>query len=323
MGLELAMQNLVSPPVLAFALGLLAVLLKSDLRLPEAVYQGLSIYLLLGIGIKGGVALSQSSFEEISLPLVGTLALGLIVPLLAYWILGVVTKIGAVDKGALAAHYGSTSLVTFTAALVLVETSGFAVEGYVTTLLAVLEIPGIVVGLLLASRALGRTVNWGEAIREVLTGRSILLLAGGLLLGFLTGESGYERIEPLFGGLFTGILTLFLLEMGIVAGRRLPDIKKAGLGLVGFALIFPLLSGTLGVVVGHLTGMGIGGAAVLGVLSASASYIAAPAAVRLALPEASPGLYLTASLGITFPFNLIIGIPLLLALSEVMEGMGL
>ena len=323
MGLELALQNLVSPPVLAFALGLLAVLIKSDLRLPEAVYQGLSIYLLLGIGIKGGVALSNSSVAEITVPLIGTLVLGLVIPVLAYLLLGGLTKLNGIDKGAIAAHYGSTSLVTFTAAMVLVENSGYLVEGYVTTLLAVLEIPGIVVGLLLASRALGRSVNWGEAIREVLTGRSILLLAGGLGLGFLTGEAGYARIEPLFGGLFTGILTLFLLEMGIVAGRRLPDIKKAGLGLVLFGLGFPLISGTLGVLVGHLCGMGVGGAAVLGVLSASASYIAAPAAVRLALPEASPGLYLTASLGITFPFNLIAGIPLLLALSELVEGIGL
>lgn len=323
MGLELAIQNLVSPPVLAFALGLLAVLLKSDLRLPEAVYQGLSIYLLLGIGIKGGVALSNSSAAEITLPLIGTLVLGLTVPLLAYLVLGFVTKLDGVNKGAVAAHYGSTSLVTFTAALVLVESSGYVIEGYVTTLLAVLEIPGIVVGLLLASRALGRSVNWSEAIREVLTGRSILLLAGGLLLGFLTGPTGYERIEPLFGGLFTGVLTLFLLEMGIVAGRRLPDVRKAGLGLVGFGILFPLFSGTLGVLTGHLAGMGVGGAAVLGVLSASASYIAAPAAVRLALPEASPGIYLTASLGITFPFNLIAGIPILLSLSEFVERIGL
>lgn len=323
MGLELAIQNLVSPPVLAFALGLLAVSLKSDLRLPEAVYQGLSIYLLLGIGIKGGVALSQSSMAEITLPLLGTLALGLTVPVLAYLILGLLTGLGGIDKGAIAAHYGSTSLVTFTAAMVLVESSGYAVEGYVTTLLAVLEIPGIVVGLLLASRALGRSVNWGEAVREVLTGRSIVLLAGGLALGYLTGESGYARIEPLFGGLFTGVLTLFLLEMGIVAGRRLPDIKSAGFGLVFFGLGFPLLSGSLGVLVGQLSGMGVGGAAILGVLSASASYIAAPAAVRLALPEASPGLYLTASLGITFPFNLIVGIPILLTLSELFERMGM
>ena len=323
MGLELAIQNLVSPPVLAFALGLLAVLLKSDLRLPEAVYQGLSIYLLLGIGIKGGVALANSSATEIALPLFGTLILGLAVPLLAYLILGWVTRLNGINKGAVAAHYGSTSLVTFTAALVLVESSGYVIEGYVTTLLAVLEIPGIVVGLLLASRALGRSVNWAEAIREVLTGRSILLLAGGLLLGYLTGPTGYERIEPFFGGLFTGVLTLFLLEMGIVAGRRLPDVRKAGLGLVGFGILFPLLAGTLGVMTGHLAGMGVGGAAVLGVLSASASYIAAPAAVRLALPEASPGIYLTASLGITFPFNLIAGIPILLTVSEFVERIGL
>lgn len=323
MALELAIQNLISPPVLAFALGLLAVLLKSDLRLPEAVYQGLSIYLLLGIGIKGGVALSESSAAEITLPLIGTLFIGLLVPVLAYLLLGGVTKLDGINKGAVAAHYGSTSLVTFTAALVLVESSGYTIEGYVTTLLAVLEIPGIVVGLLLASRALGRSVNWSEALREVLTGKSILLLAGGLALGYLTGNAGYERIEPFFGGLFTGVLTLFLLEMGIVAGRRLPDIKKAGVGLVGFGLVFPLISGTLGVLVGHLTGMSVGGAAILGVLSASASYIAAPAAVRLALPEASPGIYLTASLGITFPFNLIFGIPLLLALSEVVERIGL
>lgn len=323
MGLELAIQNLVSPPVLAFALGLLAVLLKSDLRLPEAIYQGLSIYLLLGIGIKGGVALSKSSAAEITLPLLGTLVLGLTIPLLAFLILGWVTKLDGVNKGAVAAHYGSTSLVTFTAALVLVESSGYVIEGYVTTLLAVLEIPGIVVGLLLASRALGRSVNWSEAIREVLTGRSILLLAGGLLLGYLTGSNGYERIEPFFGGLFTGVLTLFLLEMGIVAGRRLPDVRKAGVGLVGFGILFPLLAGTLGVLTGHLAAMGVGGAAVLGVLSASASYIAAPAAVRLALPEASPGIYLTASLGITFPFNLIAGIPILLTISEFVERIGL
>jgi hypothetical protein len=166
-------------------------------------------------------------------------------------------------------------------------------------------------------------MSWGESLREILTGKSIFLLAGGVLLGFLTGTAGYARIEIFFGGLFTGVLTLFLLELGMVAGRRIKDLKQAGVGLFLFGTTFPLMAGTLGVLVGQLTGMSVGGSAALGILSASASYIAAPAAVRLALPEASPGIYLSASLGITFPFNLVIGIPAMLAVSQVMEGFGL
>jgi hypothetical protein len=298
------------------------VALKSDLRLPEALYQGLSIYLLLGIGIKGGVALSEATVQEVWLPILGTLALGIVIPILAFWIVGRLTGLDVINRGALAAHYGSTSLVTFSAAIIFLESQQVEYEGFVTTLLAILEIPGIVVGLMLASRGLGRGLNWGESLREILTSKSIVLLAGGLVLGLITGATGYERVEPFFGGLFTGILALFLLEMGIVAGRRLPDVKKAGLGLVIFSLGFPLLAGTLGVVVGSLTGLGLGGSVVLGILSASASYIAAPAAVRLALPEASPGIYLTAALGITFPFNLIFGIPIMFAVGQLVEGLG-
>jgi hypothetical protein len=320
--LEAAITNATSAPVLAFVLGLLAVALKSDLRLPEALYQGLSIYLLLGIGIKGGVALSEATVQEVWLPILGTLALGIVIPILAFWIVGRLTGLDVINRGALAAHYGSTSLVTFSAAIIFLESQQVEYEGFVTTLLAILEIPGIVVGLMLASRGLGRGLNWGESLREILTSKSIVLLAGGLVLGLITGATGYERVEPFFGGLFTGILALFLLEMGIVAGRRLPDVKKAGLGLVIFSLGFPLLAGTLGVVVGSLTGLGLGGSVVLGILSASASYIAAPAAVRLALPEASPGIYLTASLGITFPFNLIFGIPIMFAVGQLVEGLG-
>jgi uncharacterized protein len=320
--LDAAITNATSPPVLAFVLGLLAVAIKSDLRLPEALYQGLSIYLLLGIGIKGGVALSEATLEDVWLPILGTLALGVVIPILAFWVVGKLTKLDAINKGALAAHYGSTSLVTFSAAIIFLESQQVEYEGFVTTLLAILEIPGIVVGLMLASRGLGRGLNWGESLREILTSKSIVLLAGGLVLGLITGASGYERVEPFFGGLFTGVLALFLLEMGIVAGRRLPDVKKAGAGLVVFSLGFPLLAGTLGVIVGSLTGLGLGGSVVLGILSASASYIAAPAAVRLALPEASPGIYLTASLGITFPFNLIFGIPIMFAVGQLVEGLG-
>lgn len=320
--LDAAITNATSPPVLAFVLGLIAVAIRSDLRLPEALYQALSIYLLLGIGIKGGVALSEANINEVALPILGTLVLGVTIPVLAFWVVGKLTKLDAVNRGALAAHYGSTSLVTFSAALIFLDSQQVQYEGFVTTLLAILEIPGIVVGLLLASRGLGRGLNWGESLREILTSKSIVLLAGGLVLGLITGASGYERVEPFFGGLFTGVLALFLLEMGIVAGRRLPDVRKAGVGLVVFSLGFPLLAGALGVFVGELTGLSLGGSVVLGVLTASASYIAAPAAVRLALPEASPGIYLTASLGITFPFNLIFGIPIMFALGNLLEVWG-
>ena len=316
----IALTNIISPPVLAFALGLLAVAIKSDLRLPEAFYQAISIYLLLGIGIKGGVALRNADLAELWLPLVATLLLGVLIPILAFTMSGWVTRLDRVNRGALAAHYGSTSLVTFTAALVFLESSGRFVEGYLVTLLAVLEVPGIIVGLLLASRGRSESVAWGESMREVLSGRSIVLLVGGLALGAVAGNTGFASIEPLFGGLFTGVLTLFLLELGIVAGRRLPDVKKAGGGVVVFGLGFPVLAGTLGVSAGLLSGLSAGGAALLGVLSASASYIAAPTAVRLALPEASPGIYLTASLGLTFPFNLVAGIPLYIWLSTALEG---
>jgi hypothetical protein len=321
--LSVAVQNLTSAPVLAFALGLLAAAVKTDLRLPEPIYQGISIYLLLGIGIKGGVALSNAEFAEVGMPILGTLLLGVTIPMLAFFILKFMKKLSVIDRGALAAHYGSTSLVTFTAAIIFYESISISVEGYLTTLLAILEIPGIIVGLMLASRGLRREVSWGESLREILTGRSIFLLAGGLAIGFLTKSTGFARIEDFFVVLFPGVLTLFLLELGIVAGRRLSDLKSAGFGLVIFGIGFPLLAGTLGVLTGHLTGLSLGGAATLGVLSASASYIAAPAAVRLALPEASPGIYLTASLGITFPFNLTLGIPIMLELSRFLESAGL
>lgn len=321
-GLQLALTNLTSPPVLAFALGLLATALRSDLKLPDAVYQALSIYLLLGIGIKGGVALSESSFEQIIGPLLGTLALGIVIPVAAFYLLRF-TKLDVANRGALAAHYGSTSLVTFTAGIVFLESLSLQVEGYVNTLLAVLEIPGIIIGLALAAKGITRNISWGESLREILTGKSIFLLVGGVALGFLTGSAGYARIDDFFTGLFTGVLTLFLLELGMVAGRRIKDLKQVGVSLFIFGTSFPILAGSLGVLVGQLTGMSLAGSAALGILAGSASYIAAPAAVRLALPEASPGIYLSASLGITFPFNLTIGIPVMLAISQFLEGVGL
>jgi hypothetical protein len=319
---DLVATNVASVPVLAFLLGVLAASLKADLRLPDAVYQATSMYLLIAIGLKGGVALRESSLSEVAGPVVATLILGIVVPILAFVILRLMTRLGPIDRGALAAHYGSTSLVTFTAALVFLDASSISYEGFVATLLTILEIPGILVGLLLAGRAMGggEKRGWSEALREVLLGRSVLLLAGGLLIGFIAGPSGYAGVEPFFTGLFTGVLALFLLEMGVLAGRRLGALKQAGIGLPIFAIAFPVLAGTLGIIAGLLAGLSTGGATVLGVLSASASYIAAPAAVRLALPEANPGISLTASLGITFPFNLVVGIPLYLFIAESLSG---
>ena len=322
--IEIALANLTSPPLLAFVLGLLVVAMKSDVKVPDPVYQAISIYLLLGIGIKGGVSISSTPIQELWLPALVTLALGLVIPVVAFALSGAfVRRLSLADRGALAAHYGSTSLVTFTAAMLFLEQTGQSVEGFMTTLLAILEVPGILVGLLLASRGgVGQSRDgWGEGVREILTGKSLVLLVGGLAIGALTGESGYARIEPVFGGLFTGVLTIFLLELGIIAGRRLGDVKTVGFGLVGFAVAMPLVSGTLGAAAGLLAGLSVAGAGVLGVMAASASYIAAPAAVRLALPTASPGIYLTASLGITFPFNLIVGIPLIFEIARLLAGL--
>jgi hypothetical protein len=306
-------------------------LVKSDLRLPEAIYQTTSIYLLLAIGLKGGVALRVSDVSAVAGPAVMTIALGVVIPVLAFVALRYLTRLDTVDRGAMAAHYGSTSLVTFTAALVFLDALQVQYEGFVATLLAIMEIPGILVGLLLAgaaSRRSGsqrsesqRSESLKESVREIVTGRSILLLAGGLVIGFISGPEGFARVEPFFGAPFTGILALFLLEMGVLAGRRLGDVRRAGIGLVVFAVVFPVVAGILGIAGGTLVGLSPGGAMALGVLSASASYIAAPAAVRLALPQANPGITLTASLGITFPFNLVIGIPLYWLIAQELSTM--
>ena len=328
-----AVANLTSVPVLAFVLGMLAVALRTDLRLPDAVYQVLSMYLLLAIGLKGGVALRESEVAAVVGPVLLTVVLGVLIPLACFGVLKVLTSLSRIDRGAMAAHYGSTSLVTFTAALVFLDSEDVPYDGYAATLLTVMEVPGIVIGLVLAgagavglgapngATAPGGRTRWAETVREVLLGRSIVLLVGGLLIGVLTGPVGYAKVEPLFGSLFIGALTLFLLEMGVLTGRRLGDVRTAGWGLVVFALVFPIVAATVGIAAGIGIGMSVGTATVLGVLCASASYIAAPAAVRLALPQANPGITLAASLGITFPMNLVIGIPLYFAIAEAMHRM--
>jgi hypothetical protein len=289
-----------------------------DVRLPDAVHTALSSYLLLAIGLKGGAGLRQAGLAEVAVPVLAAVALGVVTPLLAWGALRALTRLGPVDRAAVTAHYGSTSLVTFTAAVALLESQDEPYEAYAATLLAVLEVPGILVGLLLAGGAAAAGSGRAEAVREVLTGRSIVLLTGGLAIGALSTPASYESVAPLFVTLFPGVLVLFLLDLGVLAGRRLRDVPAAGPGLVVAAIAIPVVNGSLGVLVGTAVGLSPGGAALLGVLTGSASYIAAPAAVRLALPQANPAYYLTSSLGITFPFNLVLGIPLYLALARAL-----
>lgn len=319
--LELVQINLLSPMVLAFALGITATLLHSDLKLPDELYTTLSIYLLLAIGLKGGIALAETSLAVFWAPAVATLLLGIIIPVIAYGVARKIGKLNVADAAALAAHYGSVSAVTFAAAQTFLDTVGVRYEGFMPALVAILEVPAIVVALLIAQVAgAPQGGDWRKALRELLTSKSILLLVGGMIIGWLAGPRGGKEVAPVFVDLFKGALTFFLLELGMVAARRFRDLPSAGLFLLGFGIIMPIFNGLLGVWFGSITGLSLGGSTILGVLSASASYIAAPAAVRIALPQANPGFYLTAALGITFPFNLAIGLPLYYTIASLIVG---
>jgi hypothetical protein len=314
--IQLALANIASPPVLAFILGLSLVLVRSQLQIPGQIFDFLSIYLLLAIGIKGGVSLSNTPAAEVWLPVLVAIGVGCLIPIGVFFGLKLITPLDRINRGALAAHYGSTSLVTFTAGLVFLENANLAVEGYMPSLLAVMEVPGIIVGILLAKRS-SRDGALSTALNEVFTSKSVILLIGGILIGFITGPTGYEKVEPFFGSIFTGMLTIFLLQLGIQAGKSVKEARRAGIGLLAFALGFPMVSGALGVAIAQAIGISQGGSVVFGLLCASASYIAAPAAVKLSLPDAKPGLYITTSLGITFPMNLFVGIPFLTWFSGV------
>lgn len=305
---ELLRTNLLSPIFLAFCLGMVAIGVRSDLKFPEGLYTGLSTYLMLAIGLKGGAELVKYPASELAVAIAGTLALGLVTPILAYWGARKLFRQSKADSGALAAHYGSVSAVTFIAALAFVESAGIKAPGYLPALVAILEIPAIVIGLALGRRREDQSV--GRAIGNLMTSKSIFLLLGGLIIGALSTPASLGQIKPLFGDLFRGALVIFMLDMGMIAMARLREVGPRAKFLLTYGVMLPLINGCLGVVTGWICGLGVGGSAVLGAMAASASYIAAPAAVRAALPEANPGLYLPAAVGITFPFNLSLGIPL-------------
>ena len=310
--MESLLTNFTSPIVLAFILGIVSKVIKSDLEIPETIYKAISIYLLLAIGLKGGVELSTTAFSDFIWPVLATIFLGILTPIIAYVTLRYIGKLDIINSAGIAAHYGSVSAVTFIAAISYAETIGDPPEGFMPALVTLLEVPGIVVALMIPQilKKDSGSSSIGGAFREVITGSSIILLVGGLFIGYLAGPVSFEPVKPFFVNGFQGALVIFLLELGMITARRLEDLKKVGFFLVGFGISVPILHGVIAIILGLWAGLSVSGASVFAAMVSSGSYIAAPAAVRIALPKASPTLYLTASLGITFPFNIALGIPL-------------
>ena len=311
--------GVMDPVVLFFLLGVFARLAKSDLRLPEALYEALSIFLLLAIGLKGGVELAKLPFASVAVQSGAVVAMGFILPMPAYAILRGLGRFARPDAASIAAHYGSVSVVTFAVAAAFLNRREIAYEAHMPLFVALLEAPAIVTGIVLARVGALGSVRWGALAHEVLLGKSLVLLLGGLVIGAAVGPEGIVPIKPLFIDLFKGVLALFLLEMGLVAGGRLADLRRAGPFLIAFGLVVPLLFACVGAVVARLVGLSDGGTALLATMAASASYIAAPTAMRIAVPEANPALSIGASLAKTFPFNITLGIPLYLRLAEALR----
>ena len=307
------------PVILFFLLGLLAGLARSDLKIPAVLYESLSIFLLLAIGLKGGVELARQSLAELLLPVLVIVGIGAVLPLIAFPVLQRLGKLSRADAASVAAHYGSVSVVTFAVGAAYLANLGVDYEGYMVVFLVLLEFPALMIGVWLARRGQGES-NLGKVLHEVFAGKSIVLLVGGLLIGWLAGADGLKPLDKVFFDLFKGLLAIFLLEMGLVAASRIGDLRRAGAFLLGFAVVMPLFAGTLGALTASLLGLSVGGAALLATLYASASYIAAPAAMRIAVPEANPALSIGAALGITFPFNLVIGIPAYYWLASQLQG---
>ncbi|WP_444910498.1 sodium-dependent bicarbonate transport family permease [Microbulbifer sp. TRSA005] len=294
-----------------FILGALAQLVRSDLRLPTGLYQSCVIFLLLAIGLKGGAALSTYSASTLIPQSLAILAFGALLPLLAFPLLYWIGKWSRLDAAATAAHYGSVSVATYAVAVALLEAKGIDYEAYFPLFVALLEVPAIVVGILLARKSMLNS-NKGRLAHELTCNQGVLLLLGGIAIGAWAGERT-ATVMPFFGQLFHGVLALFLLEMGRVAAARLADVRGQGAFLLSFGIFMPLLGGAAGGALGALLGLSAGGIFLLAVLGSSASYIAVPAAMSVALPQANASVSITLSLAITFPFNVLVAIPVYLA----------
>ena len=317
-----------------FLLGLFARLVGSDLRLPEALYETLSIYLLLAIGIKGGIELSQQPLMALVPEVAGVVVLSFLIPLILYPILRLM-RFDWADSASIGAHFGSVSVVTFAVVTAALIRADISYEQHAPLWVAVMEAPGLIAGVMLA-RLGGRDSRegsgveavstgaggntWGSLLHDVVFGKSVLLLLGGLVIGAVAGVDGTAPIKAVFIDPFKGVLALFLLELGLVAGARLAEVKRFGWQVVVIGVAVPLALSLLGTLLGLMLDLSVGGVAIMATLAASASYIAAPTAMRIAVPEANAGLSITISLGIVFPFNVVLGIPIYIWLAQRLAG---
>lgn len=341
--LELIQANLLTPIILFFLFGIIAARIKSDLKIPEAISEFLPIYLLAAIGLHGGIEMRNTGFENMLIPMSVAIGLSLLFTLNHYQILRRLGKFNLFDSYALASTYGAVGAVHFSVGLSFLKNQGVTSEGYIAAILAVLEPMAFIMAIFLTNMAVSKQIKakkqslgddtsdlevglnqtktkLSQVLRESITGKAIVILLGSIVIGYIIGKDGFEPIKIVFDDMFTGAIVIFMIEMGIIAGQRLDDIKKVGVFLTSFAIIIPVFNGTIGVVVATVLGLSVGGAVMFGLLMASASFIAAPAVLRYAIPQAKPSLYITSALGITFPFNIIVTLPILFTLSTFLHA---
>ena len=343
--LQLIQSNLLTPIVLFFLFGIIAARIKSDLKIPDAISEFLPIYLLAAIGLHGGIEMRNTGFEVMLLPMLIAIVLSLLFTLNHYQILRRLGKFNLFDSYALASTYGAVGAVTFSVGLSFLKNQGVTSEGYLAAILAVLEPVAFILAIFLTNIAVSKQIkakkeslgkiktesefemgisetktNLKQVLHESITGKAIVILLGSIIIGYVIGEEGFSSISIVFDELFTGAIVIFLIEMGIIAGQRLDDIKKVGMFLTTFAIIMPTFNGIIGVLVATVLGLSLGGAVMFGLLLASASFIAAPAVLRHAIPQAKPSLYITSALGITFPYNIIVLLPIMFMVSSLVHS---
>jgi len=340
--LQLIQSNLLTPIVLFFLFGIIAARIKSDLKMPEAISEFLPIYLLAAIGLHGGIEMRKTGFEEMLIPMLVAIGLSLLFTLNHYQILRRLGKFNFFDSYALASTYGAVGAVTFSEGLSFLKNQGVSSEGYLAAILAVLEPVAFILAIFLTNMAVSKQIRTkkqsisddeeldigmkqtktklSQVLKESITGKAIVILLGSIVIGYIIGKEGFEPISIVFDELFTGAIVIFMIEMGIIAGQRLEDIKKVGIFLTSFSIIIPTINGIIGVLVSTALGLSLGGAVMFGLLLASASFIAAPAVLRHAIPQANPSLYITSALGITFPYNIIVLLPIMFTISTWVHG---